>query len=54
MDRILIRRKIKVDRERKLSRRERKAFGFDKRIKRPGLDNDAFFTDSASSVDVCI
>lgn len=47
-------RKIKRARERKLSKRERKALGHDKKSKRPGLDNDAFFTDSASSIDVCI
>lgn len=52
MDRIF--RKIKKARERKISKRDRKAFGHEKKTKRPGLDNDAFFKDSASSVDVCI
>lgn len=47
-------RKIKKDREKKVSRKDRKAFGHEKKIKRPGLNNDAFFTDSASSIDVCI
>lgn len=46
--------KIKRDREQRVSRRDRKAFGHDKKSKRPGLDNDAFFKDSASSIDVCI
>ncbi len=47
-------RKIKKARERKLSKRDRKALGHEKKTKRPGLDNDAFFKDSASSIDVCI
>jgi hypothetical protein len=46
--------KTKRDRDQRISKEDRKPFEHDKKAKRPGLDNDAVFEDSASSIDVCI
>ncbi|MBE9531903.1 MAG: hypothetical protein IME98_03765 [Proteobacteria bacterium] len=47
-------RKHKRDLSKKVSEEDRKAPEDTKRAKRPGLDDDAVFKDSASSIDVCI